>query len=129
MVLPGALSSCSDGVLNGGEAGIDCGGSCPVPCPVSVPNGGSHEASTRQWPLLMGLLATVAVIIMCFVVVAAVIRRRRRIARDRVSAGKAVPNRLPLWQVLSLQQRFEPSACVGLGLLACTCRLLVPTWL
>ncbi len=31
--LPGALASCSDGTRNGGETGVDCGGSC-APCPV-----------------------------------------------------------------------------------------------
>jgi hypothetical protein len=26
-------ASCSDGIQNNGEAGVDCGGSCPAPCP------------------------------------------------------------------------------------------------
>ncbi len=30
--LPGALSSCSDGVQNGNEDGVDCGGICPTSC-------------------------------------------------------------------------------------------------
>jgi hypothetical protein len=30
--LPGALSSCSDGVQNGNEDGVDCGGICPTAC-------------------------------------------------------------------------------------------------
>ncbi len=31
--LPGALTSCSDGVRNGNEAGVDCGGPNCGPCP------------------------------------------------------------------------------------------------
>jgi hypothetical protein len=84
MVLPGALSSCSDGVRNGGEAGIDCGGTCPSKCTVSLPSGGSHG-------LLVGLLvATAAVVCLAAIVV---IRRRRRLAKDRVgSHGRAPPS-------------------------------------
>jgi hypothetical protein len=83
MVLPGALSSCSDGVRNGGEAGIDCGGICPAKCTVSLSSGGSHD-------LLVGLLvATAAVVCLAAGVV---IRRRQRLARDRVSVhGRTTP--------------------------------------
>jgi hypothetical protein len=28
--MPGALVSCSDGVRNGNEVGVDCGGTCPI---------------------------------------------------------------------------------------------------
>jgi len=32
----GADPSCSDGLQNGGEAGIDCGGPCPTPCATCI---------------------------------------------------------------------------------------------
>ncbi len=83
MVLPGALASCSDGVRNGGEAGVDCGGSCSAQCSVSAPHGDSHRGSTMQWPLFVGLLVAVSVVVTTVAVV--VMRRRRRLARDRVS--------------------------------------------
>ncbi|MEW7280286.1 GEVED domain-containing protein [Aquimarina sp. 2201CG1-2-11] len=31
-----AEPSCTDGIQNGDETGIDCGGSCPNPCPIDV---------------------------------------------------------------------------------------------
>ncbi len=30
------IFSCSDGIRNGNEKGIDCGGSCPLKCPIST---------------------------------------------------------------------------------------------
>jgi hypothetical protein len=78
MVLPGALSSCSDGIRNGGEAGIDCGGTCPAQCSVSLPDGRSHD-------LLGGLLVATAAVV-CLIA-GAVIHQRRRLAKTRVSTG------------------------------------------
>jgi hypothetical protein len=35
MFLPGSLGMCEDGIRNGGETGVDCGGKCP-PCSSSA---------------------------------------------------------------------------------------------
>jgi hypothetical protein len=92
MVLPGALISCSDGVRNGGEAGIDCGGTCSEECFVSTGTG--TGGFTIQLPLCVGLLVAVSVVMTMVVVV--VTRRRRRLARDRVSSQHHVTARSAL---------------------------------
>jgi hypothetical protein len=35
VLLPGALALCSDGVRNGNEEGVDCGGTCASECTAS----------------------------------------------------------------------------------------------
>ena len=77
--LPGALSSCSDGVQNGNEAGIDCGGPCPS-C-----------TSTRKSPTKVISIAVVvggSLIVVVVSAVTAVIVRRQQSKRARVEDSK-----------------------------------------
>lgn len=59
--LPGALSSCSDGVQNGNEDGVDCGGICPTSC---IANDASVSTTSKKQKLIIlvggGLGAVVA---------------------------------------------------------------------
>jgi hypothetical protein len=51
IMLPSASSSrCNDGIRNGDEEGVDCGGAwCPVACPASTPwKQPSSTASTHK---------------------------------------------------------------------------------
>lgn len=59
---PPPASSCTDGIKNGTETGIDCGGSCP-PCPVTVipisqgkpaKMSSQYLANTNNYPASMG---------------------------------------------------------------------------
>ncbi|MCY4576834.1 MAG: hypothetical protein OXB96_00145 [Candidatus Kaiserbacteria bacterium] len=52
--------SCDDGVWNGSEAGVDCGGSCPDLCPVMPKQ--LRAVWQRAFPLTDGVYAAVAYI-------------------------------------------------------------------
>jgi hypothetical protein len=77
IALPGALGSCSDGRRNGGEAGVDCGGICPVPCPA---------AATPRPVLVIPLAAGLGVLgfglcVLCLTVLPVLVIRRQRARR------------------------------------------------
>ena len=76
--LPGALSSCSDGVKNGNELGTDCGGRCS-PCTVMTPG---RWLSSHVGIVVGGALACVAVVSAWL---ALLVRRRGRKKRKGVS--------------------------------------------
>lgn len=52
--------TCDDGVKNGSEFGVDCGGSCPKECP--IPPKQLLDLWTRAFPLADGIYAAVAYI-------------------------------------------------------------------
>jgi hypothetical protein len=89
--LPGALSSCSDGVQNSLETGVDCGGSCP-PC-VDASQGSSSSTNTASTSLLSQtyvqialVVAMVGLLVLTVVCVAVMVRRRRRKRQQSVLA-------------------------------------------
>ena len=95
--LPGALSSCSDGVQNGNEAGIDCGGRCPS-CTTS--KSATVHALTSV-PVVVG--GGIAVLV-ASVLVALLVRRQLSLRR-RAKAGRrraSTTTSLPLEHKLSL---------------------------
>ena len=92
--LPGALSSCNDGVQNSLETGVDCGGSCP-PC-LGSSQDSSSSTSTASSSLLsqtyvqVALVATVVgLLVLTVVCVAVVLLRRRRKQQQSVLALRA----------------------------------------
>lgn len=64
---PGSATSCSDGMKNGGELGVDCGGPCPV-CEVI---GDVRHGSSSSLPAggIIGIVVGVACIVVLVVVV------------------------------------------------------------
>lgn len=95
-------ASCHDGVRNGKEVGIDCGGDLCPPCPVAVaeqeqqpaaavlrgsssstnkgPHGTSAAQPTSSAGLVGGVVAAVAVVAGLVLVAVVALRRRRRSA-------------------------------------------------
>lgn len=43
----GAAATCSDGIQNQGEGGVDCGGPCPTACPPSCTDGIQNQGETE----------------------------------------------------------------------------------
>ena len=93
--LPGSVSTCGNGVRDGREAGVDCGGvSRCLPCRTGGENGGSGSAMESNAGQSMFLddvttvcaIAGVAVVAVVLVVVTAMLRRRRK---------RAVPPNVP----------------------------------
>ena len=86
MFLPGAVSTCNNGVWDGLEVEVDCGGVCP-PCN-GTHNSGQATSTTpstlfdnTSTVYVIGGLPVVAVLLV--VVVAAVVYRKRRLGRRR----------------------------------------------
>ena len=79
--LPGARVSCSDGVRNGNEEGVDCGGPQCEPCLPSALGFGS----VQQYAVVGGGFAAV---VACSCLVATKMRARRR-RRSQPSIGQA----------------------------------------
>ena len=79
---PGALSNCSDGVQNGNELGVDCGGRCVARlCPPSSAGAGGATGGNGWTPeVSVAVIATAAAVTStcccCFIV--ACCRRRRK---------------------------------------------------
>jgi hypothetical protein len=85
---PGALVSCADGVRNGNEAGVDCGGPHCAPCPAATPD------SPRQ-ALPLPAIAGGAVLVAVAVAVAVVVVRWRRSRPGGVAPKDSDPGRSP----------------------------------
>ena len=108
--LPGAVSSCSNGVLDGAEAGVDCGGVCP-PCSgggngtasgQSVVAGVTSFFSDDRTVVMRVAVVTAAVAgVATAVCVFAVVWKRRRMARlgpegrRQTSSGGSTGGRTP----------------------------------
>ena len=78
--IPGSATTCSDGVKNGNELGVDCGGANCAPCPAS---------SLRGRQLLKFLLTIVApaVVGVSVLAVAAVLLTRSKVCRGNKVTG------------------------------------------
>ena len=80
VLLAGVLSTCVDGVLDGLEQGVDCGGVCPS-CNSSqlLASGGSSKALADLSPAGRAALVTTAVVgtLLAATLVAVEMRRRR----------------------------------------------------
>jgi hypothetical protein len=72
--LPGAMSSCSDGVRSASEGGVDCGGVCEAACEAQAADATSRRALVLRLGIVGGCVAVFAVALI------AVVRIRRRMA-------------------------------------------------
>lgn len=94
--MPGALASCSDGVKNGREEGVDCGGGCGTACtaraPVMPGAGVPWRTIVVAVVVSVGLALAVLMVLRCW-------RRwcgdwARRLRKDHAVGGKEPQ---PLW--------------------------------
>ena len=95
-LLPGGLSTCSNGVRDGSELGVDCGGVCP-PCNGTV----VHNASSTT-ALFSGDVSTLCVLgglpVAAVIVVVAMAAYRKRVRQSRHSSGKPRVGQEVIWQ-------------------------------
>lgn len=85
--LPGAIGSCFDGVRNGDEKGVDCGGSCSANCGASL-IGSQSDGLTGVAAIRPGTIVGVvcAALLITVTIVAVALLRRHRSKRDKVRA-------------------------------------------
>jgi hypothetical protein len=85
VMLPGALSSCNDGVMSSQEDGVDCGGGvCNAPCAVPRRNAGALGSLTMWASVGGGVVVTAAAVA---AVVSTYRSRRRRESEVCVHSG------------------------------------------
>jgi hypothetical protein len=86
--LPGALSTCTDGMRSAAEAGVDCGGACDAPC---------HPGYSAAWTARyrVGIFASSAAVALACLIVAVVLMHRahRRLSRTDSDNAEASTDR------------------------------------
>lgn len=63
--MPGALASCSDGVKNGHEEGVDCGGNCATACSSQAPGNLIDSGILSLRNVLVVASVVLAVVLLC----------------------------------------------------------------
>ena len=128
--MPGAMATCSDGVRNLNEVGVDCGGpQCP-PC------AGAAPLQLYGFPILTAsvvlAVAGATLVAVLAVVIAAVRRRRRKAAAAGLKVAahcmrvRMCSQALIVFGPASLAINALNNICVGVRLMS---RLVFPWWL
>ena len=87
VLLPGSLSTCTNGVRGGREVGVDCGGVCP---PCAATSSSVVEASIRGTVMLVSVIISTTALVALVGAGALVWFRRRKASRRQAQHGRRI---------------------------------------
>lgn len=105
--LPGALAACNDGVKNGNEAGVDCGGPVCAACATASTDGASTSITVAIIVLACTSVFCIAFGCMCWLN-----SDRRKSAADTKTSKVAPQTHMPIQRQQGSTVHTEPLAIV-----------------